>query len=184
MGARSNGDWVIHATCHTGLDIRQIRMYVQLYMTPTRQPPAASDEVKQFACACANVRRASRAITQFYDSVFQAGGYSIAQYGLLHSLALTKIATQAQLGAILTVDPTTLSRTLRPLLRKKWIEKIPGTDRREQYLQLTAEGRKQLKKAQPNWLRAQARLRRSLGDEEFSQLQALLTRAVEAVQKA
>ena len=67
-------------------------------MTPANQPPAASDEVKQFACACANVRRASRAITQFYDSLFQAGGYSIGQYGLLHSLALTKIATQAQFG--------------------------------------------------------------------------------------
>ncbi len=153
-------------------------------MTPPKQPPAGSDKVTELVCACANVRRASRAITQFYDSVFQAGGYSIAQYGLLHALAWSKIATQVQLGAILTVDPTTLSRTLRPLLRKKWIEKIPGTDRREQYLQLTAEGRKQLKKAQPNWLRAQARLRRSLGDEEFSQLQDLLTKAVQAVQKA
>lgn len=153
-------------------------------MTLTKPQLARSNKVTQFACACANVRRASRAITQFYDSVFQAGGYSIAQYGLLHALAMTKIATQAQLGAILTVDPTTLSRTLRPLLRKKWIEKIPGTDRREQYLQLTAEGRKQLKKAQPNWLRAQARLRKSLGDQEFNHLQALLTRAVQAVQKA
>ena len=85
--------------------------------------------------------------------------------------------------AILTVDPTTLSRTLRPLLRKKWIEKIPGTDRREQYLQLTAEGRKQLKKAQPNWLRAQARLRRSLGDEEFNQLETLSDQSCEGRSK-
>jgi DNA-binding MarR family transcriptional regulator len=123
-------------------------------------------------------------ITQFYDSVFQAGGYSIAQFGLLHALSLNKIATAAKLGAILTIDPTTLSRTLRPLLRKKWIERIPGTDRREQYLQLTPLGRKELKKATPNWLRAQARFRKSLGDEKWGQMQTLLTKAVEAVQKA
>ena len=153
-------------------------------MKPSDQPGKTSERVPQFACACANVRRASRVITQFYDSVFQAGGYSIAQFGLLHALALRKIATQAQLGAILTIDPTTLSRTLRPLLRKKWIERIPGTDRREQYLQLTAIGRKQLKKAQTSWLRAQARLRKSLGDEDWNQLQVLLTKAVEATQKA
>lgn len=123
-------------------------------------------------------------ITQFYDSVFQAGGHSIAQFGLLHALSISKIATQAQLGGILTIDPTTLSRTLRPLLRKKWIERIPGTDRREQYLQLTSLGRKQLEKAKPSWLRAQERLRESLGDEDWNQLQALLTKAVEATQKA
>jgi len=153
-------------------------------MTPAQHTITAPEKVKQFSCACANVRRASRVITQFYDSVFQAGGYSIAQFGLLHALALSKIATQSQLGAILSIDPTTLSRTLRPLLRNKWIERSPGNDRREQYLQLTAAGRKQMKKAQPTWFRAQARLRKSLGDKDWDRLQRLLTRAVEAVQKA
>lgn len=153
-------------------------------MKAPAKPDRAAEQVKQFACACANVRRASRVITQFYDSVFQAGGYSIAQFGLLHALAITKIATQSQLGGILSIDPTTLSRTLRPLLRHKWIERIPGTDRRERYLQLTALGRKQLKKAQPSWVRAQARLRKGLGDENWNQLQMLLTKAVEATQKA
>jgi DNA-binding MarR family transcriptional regulator len=145
---------------------------------------ASSSTVPQFLCICGNVRRASRVITQFYDACFQGSGYTIAQFGLLHTLSITKIATQAQLGAILSIDPTTLSRTLRPLLRKKWIKRIPGSDRREQYVQLTALGRKQLKQARPNWLRAQARVRESLGDESWNQLQALLTKAVQAVQKA
>jgi DNA-binding MarR family transcriptional regulator len=153
-------------------------------MTPAKPGQSGNEKVMQFACACANVRRASRVITQFYDSVFQAGGQSIAQFGLLHALSMSRIATQAQLGTILSIDPTTLSRTLRPLLRQKLIERIPGTDRREQYLQLTASGRKQLKKTLPHWLRAQARLRKSLGDENWNQMQKLLTRAVEATQKA
>lgn len=152
-------------------------------MTPLK-PAASNEPVPEFLCACANVRRASRVITQFYDAVFQAGGYSIAQFGLLHALSLSKIATAAQLGTTLSIDPTTLSRTLRPLLRNKWIERIPGTDRREQYLQLTRAGREQLKKAQPNWLRAQSRLRKSLGEKEWKQLQSLLTKAVEATQRA
>jgi DNA-binding MarR family transcriptional regulator len=153
-------------------------------MTPPKPSQPANARVPQFACACANARRASRVITQFYDSVFQAGGQSIAQFGLLHALSLTRIATQAQLGTILSIDPTTLSRTLRPLLREKLIERIPGSDRREQYLQLTALGRKQLKKTLPNWQRAQARLRKSLGEKDWNQMQKLLTRAVEATQQA
>jgi DNA-binding MarR family transcriptional regulator len=153
-------------------------------MTPPKPSQATKERVIQFACACANARRASRVITQFYDSVFQAGGQSIAQFGLLHALSKSRIATQAQLGAILSIDPTTLSRTLRPLLREKLIERIPGTDRREQYLQLTALGRKQLKKTLPNWERAQARLRKSLGEKDWNQMQKLLTRAVEATQQA
>jgi DNA-binding MarR family transcriptional regulator len=153
-------------------------------MTPPKPSQPENARVPQFACACANARRASRVITQFYDSVFQAGGQSIAQFGLLHALSLTRIATQAQLGTILSIDPTTLSRTLRPLLREKLIERIPGSDRREQYLQLTALGRKQLKKTLPNWQRAQARLRKSLGEKDWNQMQKLLTRAVEATQQA
>lgn len=155
-----------------------------MYMKASARSEREPESVSQFLCACANVRRASRVITQFYDSVFQAGGHSIVQFGLLHALSISKIATQAQLGATLTIDPTTLSRTLRPLLRRKWIERIPGSDRREQYLQLTAAGRKQLKRAQPSWLRAQTRLRESLGEKNWTQLQSLLTKAVEAVQKA
>src|SRR6202142_1985820 len=72
----------------------------------------------------------------------------------------------------------------RPLLREKLIERIPGSDRREQYLQLTALGRKQLRKTLPNWQRAQARLRKSLGEKDWNQMQKLLTRAVEATQQA
>ncbi len=155
-----------------------------MLVTPPKPAQTMNERVRQFACACANVRRASRVITQFYDSVFQAGGQSIAQFGLLHALSLSKIATQAKLGTILSIDPTTLSRTLRPLLRQKFIERIPGTDRREQYLQLTELGRKQLKKTLPHWLRAQDRLRKSLGDKNWNQMQKLLTRAVEATQKA
>ena len=153
-------------------------------MPVSNQLPERPNSVPQFACVCGNVRRASRVITQFYDACFQGSGYTIAQFGLLNALAITKIATQAQLGAILSIDPTTLSRNLRPLLRKKWIRRIPGSDRREQYVQLTALGRKQFKQARPTWLRAQARVRESLGDESWNHLQALLTKAVEAVQKA
>lgn len=138
----------------------------------------------ELMCACANVRRASRVITQFYESEFKSSPFTIAQFGLLGSLATYKIATQARLGELLSIDSTTLSRTLRPLIRKKWIERIQATDRREQYLQLTPLGRSQLKLAQPYWLRAQQRLRRSLGEEDWKRLQSLLTRAVQAVQKA
>lgn len=95
----------------------------------------------------------------------------------LHAIAP---ATQGRLGELLSIDSTTLTRTLRPLIRKGWILTAPGADRRENHLHLSSAGKRELRRAQPHWQRAQERLRSSLGGADWDELLALLTRTAQA----
>ena len=140
--------------------------------TPTHQV--------QLPCACTGLRRAARAVTQLYDAELRATGLTLTQFTLLQALDRTGAVTQGRIGALLCMDSTTLTRTLRPLVKNRWIASAQGTDRRERHLQLTALGRKQLKRALPDWERAQSRLRTQLGAAAWNSLQSSLTAAAEA----
>ena len=60
------------------------------------------------------------------------------------------------------LDVTTLTRNLRPLLKRGWITVRTGEDRREKLLAITDEGRGTLEKARPAWLHDQERMRLAL----------------------
>jgi len=92
--------------------------------------------------------------------------------------------TQGALGELLAVDSTTLSRTLGPLERSKWIRRVAGTDARERRIELSAQGRRVLERATPAWERVQRRLRAELGTRDWAALEQLLTSAVAAVRGA
>src|SRR5271170_4229399 len=82
-------------------------------------------------CACANLRRASRAVTQFYDAVLRPSGLRVTQFTLLQALSEAPEISQRQLAELIGIDSTTLTRTLAPLRRKGWLRFQAGTDRRE-----------------------------------------------------
>jgi DNA-binding MarR family transcriptional regulator len=139
-------------------------------------------EVKpgDLCCACANLRRAARAVTRLYDQELRASGLKATQFTLLMALHTAGNITQGQLGEILALDSTTLTRTLRILLRQGAITALTGHDRRERYLRLTAEGRKRFLRARPDWQRAQRRLKSSLGQPEWQQLGEILAQVTRA----
>jgi DNA-binding MarR family transcriptional regulator len=122
------------------------------------------------ACACASLRRAARAVTQSYEAELQSAGLRATQFTLLQALERTGACVQGALGELLALDPTTLSRTLRPLERAGWIRAAPGLDRREVRWTLTAAGRRRFSRALPAWERAQARLRARLRPEHWAVL--------------
>jgi DNA-binding MarR family transcriptional regulator len=126
-------------------------------------------------CACANLRRASRAVTQLYDRELRGTGLNMPQFTLLQTLALTGTVTQGGFGHVLALDSTTLSRTLRPLQRKGWIRTRLGKDRRERRIELTPEGRAKLERATPSWTRAQRSVVAQIGRERLDALTAALT---------
>lgn len=135
-------------------------------------------------CACATVRRAMRAISQLYDTELRSTGLTLAQFTLLQFLATAGRTRQSEIGEMLALDPTTLSRTLRPLLAEGWIGIRPGRDRRERYVEATGAGARKLAEAAPHWERTQARLRRSLGRGGWDALFDVLTRATRAARSA
>lgn len=135
-------------------------------------------------CACANLRRASRSVTKLYEEHLRDSGLRATQFTLLQALGLSGTITQGDLGELLALDSTTLTRTLKPLVRRGWMRSLPGEDRRQRHFELTAAGRRELKRAQPHWERAQQRLRSILGDTGWERLQAELLRVTAAAHSA
>jgi DNA-binding MarR family transcriptional regulator len=136
---------------------------------------AGEPPIRALPCACANLRRASRAVSQLYDERLRGAGLTIAQFTLLQVLVQAGEITQAGLGRILVLDSTTLTRTLRPLEDMGWIRRKPGKDRRERLIQPTRSGRARFRRAVPAWLRTQRILRARLGLRRWKKLPAELS---------
>ena len=149
-----------------------------------RNGAPASTRPVELPCACANLRRAARVVTQLYEGQLRDSGLRATQFTLLQALDTTGTITQGRLGELLALDSTTLTRTLRPLVKREWVRSLRGMDRRERHFQLTAAGRRELNRARPQWERAQQRLRKVLGDAGWERLQAELLRVTEAAQSA
>jgi DNA-binding MarR family transcriptional regulator len=132
-------------------------------------------------CACANLRRADRAVSQFYDAALRPSGLRITQFTLLQALTLAPKISQRQLSELLDIDSTTLTRTLAPLRRKGWLRSATGTDRRELRLSLTAAGKRQYQRALPYWQTAQKGLQRALGRNDWNHLIGTAVRTAEAM---
>ncbi len=122
------------------------------------------------ACTCANLRRATRAVTQLYDGALQPVGITTTQFTLLAALDHLGRTPISDLAGKLGMDRTTLTRTLRPLKDARYVRVAPGTDRRMRYLRLTSAGERKLAEAMPLWKSAQRHVVRRLGNTRWSAL--------------
>lgn len=120
-------------------------------------------ELPRLPCASANLRRAARAVSQLYEEELRGSGLRGTQFSLLQALQIAGSLTQGELGEVLFIDSTTLSRTLRPLVKNGWIAERQGSDKRERVLSLSASGRKKVEQVIPRWQRAQRRFKRAVG---------------------
>ena len=123
-----------------------------------------------FSCMCASFRRASRVLTQHYDTALRPLGLRATQFTLLQALSLAGEVSQGTLVEILAIDSTTLTRTLAILGRRGWIASRSGEDRRERWLSLSEAGRAEFKRALPHWEKVQQELRARLGNKRWNKL--------------
>ena len=127
-------------------------------------------------CTCMNIRRASRAVTQFYDEALQPCGLSIAQMSLLTQLTLAGSVTISELAKRMRIDRTTLNRNMKPLTEAGLITVSPGKDSRTRQVSLTDSGRQSHVQARTLWQEAQIALDVYLGQEDAARLVDLLNR--------
>jgi DNA-binding MarR family transcriptional regulator len=109
-------------------------------------------------CACRNLRRTARAVTQLYDDALRPSGLRITQFTLLVAVALGEPVPITRLADALDLDRTTLARDLKPLTGRGLLEITAGTDRRTRLVRLTRQGREAIARAYPLWQQAQARI--------------------------
>ena len=140
---------------------------------------------KTAGCTCMRLRKASRRVTQIYDRSLEEAGMTVTQYGLLGHLARFDGTSIGTLAEKLIMDPTTLTRNLRPLERQGFVAiKADREDKRSRCVHLTAAGRKAFEKAKPAWARAQRHVEQAMGELETPALNAALDRVLERLAEA
>jgi DNA-binding MarR family transcriptional regulator len=118
-------------------------------------------------CACRQLRRAARAVTQLYDDTLRPSGLRITQFTLLVAVALGEPVPITRLADALDLDRTTLARDLKPLTGRGLLEITAGTDRRTRVVRLTRQGREAITRAYPLWQQAQARIVQGSGPDRW-----------------
>jgi DNA-binding MarR family transcriptional regulator len=132
-------------------------------MTPVDTAKAIGAE-----CLCFRARRVSRVLTRLYDEALRPLGVQATQLTLMSGIAGAgeRGQSMARLTEMLAMDPTTLSRNLKPLEKAGLavVGRAEG-DRRVRVARLTEEGERVLADALPLWRSAQDRLVEALGSE-------------------
>lgn len=166
------------------IPLRLIKMQILESMNAgLRKARTPGETAVRLSCACANLRRAARVVTQFYDSVLRPSGLRAPQFTLLQALHHAPGISQKQLAELLGMDSTTLTRTLALPRRKGWLRSETGTDRRELRLSLTRAGQREYQRVLPDWQSAQRRLRQALGEANWNQVMNAALRAAAVTSK-
>lgn len=123
-------------------------------------------------CACFNLRKAARAMTQHFDERLKPSGLLVTQFTILVTVGSVKAGTINELAEILVMDRTTLTRNLKPLEREGWLTSEPGHDQRTRVITLTEAGEAVVAKALPLWKQAQSVVEETLGQSRWHALLA------------
>jgi DNA-binding MarR family transcriptional regulator len=142
---------------------------------PRDRHDAQVAEAPVLSCLGANLRRATRLVSQLYESEPGWPNLSIPQLALLRAIARGGTIGHAGLSSLLALDQTTVSRSLAMLRRRRLIRMAHGDARRERRVVLTEAGKLQLQRGNLAWRRAQARFRRRYGAKNWDAMQRELT---------
>jgi DNA-binding MarR family transcriptional regulator len=122
-------------------------------------------------CVCTTVRRADRLLNRIYDDALRPSGLATTQYAILATLSRANGSlSHSQLARKQEMAGTTLSRTLKPLLRDDLVAMAPGADRRTRLVTITERGEEVLAQARPLWRAAQERVLAEVGSARAAQL--------------
>src|SRR5262245_33778491 len=127
--------------------------------------PSIVDQISS-ECLLGHWRRVNRVLTGIYEAEMRDWGLKSSQLNLLVAVARVGPVRRIDLGKRLHLDPSTLTRNLKVMLKQDWIEERPDDDdQRSARVKITPKGRKLLDSIAPAWKRAQARARQMLGGE-------------------
>jgi DNA-binding MarR family transcriptional regulator len=137
-----------------------------------RQQLSKLDECRD--CVCLALRTAARRITQGYDTALARTDLRVTQFSLLVMVYHLGAPTMKAVARMLNSDPTTITRNVQVLSRRRLLTLSPGQDLRERKVTLTKRGETILLRALPNWRKAQTDVVASLNRAELTRLRALL----------
>jgi DNA-binding MarR family transcriptional regulator len=140
--------------------------------TQTRNEKTRSELLSE--CACFDLRRATRAVSRFYDDFLRDAGLNITQFSLLRLISAEKDLSISTLGRYMVMDRTSITRALVPLERDGLIQSRPGADKRIRIVSVTKKGRKLVADAEPKWRKAQEVLIDTIGEDRWRAMSTVL----------
>jgi len=118
-------------------------------------------------CLCLHAQRAARALARRFDNALLPFELTNGQFSLLAALNRPAPPTVNDVAALLGMDRTTLTASLKALARRGLVAiAIDAKDRRVHRLVLRAKGAALVAAAVPTWRKTHAALESSLSDPD------------------
>ena len=138
-----------------------------------------------FPCIPLHVRKADRLLSQMYERYFAKSGMRGTQFALLRAIAAMPEPFITEIGRILGMDQTTVTRNVEKLEKSGLVETGPKPgDTRKKMVRLSASGKARLAAAEPCWAEAQQALLDGLGEDEARELLRLLAKVSALAQES
>ena len=137
---------------------------------------ASDDGAEPMPAGCTNfkLRQLTRRVTQHFDRIVAPAGLKTTQYSLLSHIERLGPVSPGELARAMTMDASTLTRNLKPLIKLGWAELGPGVNGRSRVVRATAAGRTKRAEAARQWKRAQLDLNARLGNATVAHLHDML----------
>lgn len=132
-------------------------------------------------CPALRVRQASRVLAKLFDDELAQFDLHSSQLPILAAVALfgDTGATMSKLAQALVMDPTTITRSVRPLERAGLLRVARSPeDARTKIVIITRAGERMIESIFPVWERVLKQIRKTLGTEMLSELHARLNQVI------
>jgi DNA-binding MarR family transcriptional regulator len=156
---------------------------MQTLSAPRRRAVAAAS-LQRSACTDAKAHQLARLVRQHYDAELIKVGLRITQYRLLIEVLAHGPVRPCDLAETMSLSPSTLTRTLKPLISTGWVDLGPGADGRTRSVRITTAGRRKCAEGMRHWSMAQAKVHQLIGSRNVSALHALIGECLRSMSAA
>ena len=118
-------------------------------------------------CACSNVRKTARVLTQEYDRSITPSGLKTTQFSTLAVIRSLGPIMITDLAKAMEIERTSLTRNLKLIERDGLIKSRSGEDARSRIVEITGAGQEKLDEAQALWKIVQSRIVEKFGEKRF-----------------
>ena len=149
-------------------------------MTKKQDAPLSDTDLKKLMsddmCFAMRARRLSRLLTRRYEDELRDSGLTVPQFTLLAAIIKHEPIAPADLGLLLDIEKSTLSRTVAKMIRNNWLEEKYENKGRKG-LATTGPGRERLREASASWKAIQLRAVETFGPNSDDMLDRMIDMA-------
>lgn len=121
------------------------------------------DLLETMNCTCFNLRKTARLVAQVYDQHLRPFGLNNTKFTTLAATIMNTPISITDLAEMLSTDRTTLTRNIKLLEKDGLLAIKAGEDSRSRNVVATANGKKLIKQALPEWKIAQEKVLEQFG---------------------